>query len=96
MNIIVGMMMPLTNCAPNPAAYRSSFLSLKVARTSSWRPKTLTSSWPVKVSSTTELSSPVLFHCWTKCFCERLPIAAVTTIDTGMVKSAIKASIGEM
>ncbi len=29
MNIIVGMMMPLTNCAPNPASYRSSFLVRK-------------------------------------------------------------------
>ncbi len=47
MNIIVGMMMPLTNCAPNPAAYRSSFLAANAASTSCWRPKTLTSPWPV-------------------------------------------------
>ena len=96
MNIIVGMMMPLMNWAPKPASNRSSFLALNAARTSSWRPKTLTSWWPVKVSSTMPLSSPVLFHCCTKCFCERLPIVAVTTIEIGIVTSAISASSGEM
>ncbi len=38
----------------------------------------------------------MLFHCWTKCFCERLPMAAVTAIETGMVTSAMTASSGEI
>ena len=47
MNIIAGMMMPQTNWAPKLAAYSSSFLAVNAASTSCWRPKTLTSSWPV-------------------------------------------------
>ncbi len=50
----------------------------------------------MKVSSTMALSSPVLFHCWTNIFWDRLPIAVVTPMETGMVTSAITASSGEM
>ena len=96
MNISVGMMMPLMNWAPKPAAYRSSFLVSNSSSVSRLRPNTLTSPWPVKVSSTTALSSPVLFHCWMNFFCERFPIIAVTNTDSGMVTRAMRASSGEM
>ena len=62
MNIIVGMIRPLTNCAPNDASYSFSFSSAKVSSTSAWRPNTLTSAWPEKVSSMWELSRPVRRH----------------------------------
>ena len=42
------------------------------------------------------LIPPVLFHCATKCFCERFAINAVTMIDSGTVATAIKASSGEI
>ncbi len=96
MNIRVGMMTPLMNWARKLAVNRASLRSANSASASACRPKTLTSSCPVKVSSTTALTCPVLFHCWTKCPCERLPMAAVTSIVTGMVTSAITASSGEM
>ena len=38
----------------------------------------------------------MLFHCWTKWRCERLPIVAVTTIESGIVTRAISASSGEI
>ena len=56
MNIIAGMIVPLMNWAPNAAWYSSSFLASNCACTSRWRPKTLTSWCPVKVSSTMPLS----------------------------------------
>ena len=43
MNIIAGMMMPLTNWDPKPAWNSSSFLSSNRFWTSRWRPNTLTS-----------------------------------------------------
>ena len=46
MNIIAGMIRPLTNCAPKLTLKSSSFSSAKVCSTSPWRPKTLTSAWP--------------------------------------------------
>ena len=41
------------------------------------------------------LSSPVAFHWAMNSFCDRLPISAVTSIETGMVTRAIRASSGE-
>ena len=73
MNIIVGMMMPLMNWARKLEWCSWSLRSAKARSASARRPKTLTSSCPVKVSSTTALTSPVLFHCWTKCVCAALP-----------------------
>ena len=54
------------------------------ASTSRWRPNTLTSSWPVNASSMCALSAPVCFHCATNCFCERLAIRVVTSIESGI------------
>ena len=56
----------------------------------------MTSSCPVNASSMCAFSAPVFFHWATNCFCDRLAIRVVTTIDTGMVTSAISASSGEM
>ena len=53
MNIIVGMMTPLMNWARKLAWWREPLASSNCRSASSWRPKTLTSSCPVKVSSTT-------------------------------------------
>jgi hypothetical protein len=50
----------------------------------------------VKVSSTMPLSSPVLRHCCTNSFCERLAIRAVTTIEIGTVTRAMRASTHEI
>ena len=55
-------------------AYSSSFLAVNAASTSRCRPKTLTSSCPVKASSIWALSAPVCVHCATNCFCDRLAI----------------------
>ena len=96
MNIIVGMMMPLMNWARKLAWCSWSLRSAKARSASARRPKTLTSSWPVQVSSTTALTSPVLFHCWTKCVWLRLPMAAVTSMVTGIVTRAMSASSGEI
>ena len=62
MNIIVGMISPETNCAPKRPSNSSSFSSANVLSTSSWRPNTLTSACPVKVSSMWALSLPVRRH----------------------------------
>ena len=77
MNIIIGMISPETNCAPKLASYSSSFSSAKRCSTSSWRPKTLTSAWPEKVSSMWALSWPVRRHCSMNMPCERFMIAPV-------------------
>ena len=50
-------MRPLTNCAPKAARYSASFCSSKRAWAAPCWPKTATSSWPVKVSSISELSA---------------------------------------
>ena len=44
----------------------------------------------------TELSSPVDVHCWMKCRWLRLPIAPVSTIEIGIVTSAMSESSGEI
>ncbi len=44
----------------------------------------------------TELSSPVDVHCWMKCRWLRLPIAPVSTIEIGIVTSAMSESRGEI
>ena len=95
MNIIDGMMMPETNCAPKLASKRSSFLSRNASSTSRRRPNTLTSSWPVKASSIWPFSAPVWRHCATKCFWLRLPMARVSHSDSGIVTSAMSASSGD-
>ena len=41
------------------------------------------------------LSSPVVRHCATNCFCARFPITPVTSTEIGMVIRAIRASSGE-
>ncbi len=46
MNIITGMISPLTNWALNDDSFSRPFCSAKVSATSRWRPKTVTSSWP--------------------------------------------------
>ena len=96
MNIITGMIRPLTNCAPKDALNSSSFSSANVRSTSACRPNTLTRSWPVKVSSMWALRRPVRRHCWMNIPCERFMIRAVTTIVIGTVTSATSASVGEI
>ena len=96
MNIIVGMISPLTNCAPNDASYSLSFSSAKVRSTSSWRPKTLTSAWPEKVSSMWALSLPVRRHWSMNMPWLRFITAPVTTIVIGTVTSATSASCQEI
>ena len=76
--------------------WSSSFFAAKVRSTSACRPKTLTSWWPVKVSSMIPLSSPVAAHCRTKSFWLRLPIAAVTSTEIGMDTSATSARSQEI
>ena len=50
----------------------------------------------MKVSSTMPLSSPVLRHCCTKSFCERFAMTVVTTIEIGMLTSAMSANDHEI
>ena len=96
MNIIAGMMIPETNCAPKLARNSSSFLAWNAASTSRCRPKTLTSSCPVNASSIWPFSSPVCFHWAMNCCCDRLAIWPVTTTDSGTATSATSASSGEI
>ena len=42
------------------------------------------------------LSSPVLFHCWTNSFCDRLAIIEVIHMEIGMVTRAMSASDQEI
>ena len=95
MKNIVGMIKPEMNWAPKLALYSVLFRSANTASTSRCRPNTFTSDCPVKASSMCPFSSPVDFHCSMKSFCDRLPITVVTTIDSGIVTSAISASTGE-
>ena len=96
MKSIVGMIKPETNWAPK-LDLNSTLVPLRENRLDlPLPPNTLTSDWPVNASSIWPLSSPVDFHCSMKSFCERLPITAVTKIDTGIVTSAMSASTGEM
>ena len=95
MNIIDGMMIPETNCAPKLAPKRSSFFSRNASSTSRRRPNTRTSSCPVKASSMWPFSAPVCRHWATKCFWLRLPMARVSQSDTGIVTSAMTASSGD-
>src|SRR5258705_10221394 len=77
-------------------AYSASLCRLNASAASCWRPKTFTTEWPVYISSMWPLSLPVVAHCRTNCGCERLPIAAVMTTDTGTVINAMSASSGEI
>ncbi len=95
-NIIVGWMMPDTNCAPNPAWNSSSLVSANRASTSPCRPNALTRAWPVNASSTCALSMPVCRHWATKRGWERRAMAFVNTTDRGIVSRATSASSGEM
>ena len=83
MNIIVGMMMPGDELGAEAGA-RTARRSLRgsAASTSRWRPNTLTSAWPVKVSSICALSTPVCRHCAMNCFCERLAIDLASRAST--------------
>ncbi len=58
----------------------------------SWRPNTLTTLWPVNISSTWPLRSPVVSHCLANCFCERLAISTVITTEIGTTSTEISAS----
>ena len=58
----------------------------------SWRPNTLTTLWPVNISSTWPLRSPVVSHCRANCFCERLAISTVITTEMGTTSTEISAS----
>ena len=95
MNVMAGMISPEMNCAPKLASYSSAFFCRNRSSTSRCRPNTFTSACPVYVSSICPFSSPVCFHCATNSFCERLAISAVVTSVSGMVTSAISASVGE-
>jgi hypothetical protein len=67
-------------------------LLVELAMASCWRPKTLTTLWPVNISSTWPLRSPVCSHCAANCFCERLAMSIVSTTESGTVSSEISAS----
>ncbi len=58
----------------------------------SWRPNTLTTLWPVNISSTWPLRSPVVSHCRANCFCERFAISIVMTTEIGITSSEIRDS----
>ncbi len=94
-NIISGCMIPLLNCALNPASYSASFSSANRFADSSCRPNTFTRVCPVYISSMCALSRPVVRHCATKCGCDRLPTRVATTNDSGTVTSATSARIHE-
>ena len=96
MNIVTGMIVPDTNCAPKLARYSSSFFSWNAASTSCCRPNTFTSSCPVNASSMSALSAPVCCHCAMNSGCERFAICRVATTDSGTATSAITASSGEI
>ena len=90
------MISPLTNWAPKDAWYSASFSSANVFSTSCWRPKTLTSACPEKVSSMCALSRPVRRHWSTNRPCERFMTARVSSIDSGTETRATSASSGEI
>ncbi len=96
MNIMAGWIRPEMNWARKLDAYRRWLCCSKVSIASCWRPNTLTSEWPVNISSMWPLSLPVVDHWSTNCGCDRLPIRVVIQIDTGTVTSAMIASSGEI
>ena len=59
-----------------------------------WRPNTFTIACPVCISSTWPLSVPVDAHWATNCFCERLAMRIVTTIEAGTARIEMTARIG--
>ena len=60
---------------------------------SCWRPKTFTTLWPVNISSTWPLRSPVRSHCAANCFCDRLAMTMVMITETGTTSSEMSARI---
>ena len=93
---MIGMISPLTNCAPYDASYSSSLCSAKTRSASAWRPKTFTIACPEKVSSMWALRVPVRRHCWMNIPWERFITAPVTAIEIGTETSATSASNGEI
>src|SRR5690625_4741457 len=85
-----------TNWAPKLALNRAWLRSSKRWAISSRRPNTVTRLWPVKASSTSELTTPVASHCWANSFWACLPTTVVTTSATGITVSAISDSCQEM
>src|SRR6185369_3803233 len=75
---MAGWMQPEMNCARNDAPNSLVLCSSKTSAASCWRPNTLTSAWPVYISSMWALSLPVLAHCAMNCGCAFLPIFAAT------------------
>ena len=66
------------------------------AVTSSRRPKTVTSSCPVKASSICPLRVPVCAHWALKSFWLREAMSTVTSTETGIVSTAMIVSTGEI
>ena len=94
MNIITGMIRPEMNCAPKLALVEASFCASKSALLGP-RPKTLTSSWPEKVSSMWRVEAagaPPLG--------DELPLGALhdraRATNSGTATSATTASSGEI
>ena len=58
----------------------------------SWRPNTVTSSWPVKDSSMCPFSRPVFFHWAVNSFWDFEPMRPTTTPAIGSAIRAIRAS----
>ncbi|SKF62285.1 Uncharacterised protein [Mycobacteroides abscessus subsp. abscessus] len=73
----------------------ASLRSAKTFSTSRWRPKTLTSAWPVKLSSMVWLSLPVDAHMLTNCTWAFLPMMAAATPEMGTISRVTTASSGE-
>ena len=87
MNIIAGMMMPRDELRAEAGVEQLVVLGARsVASTSRWRPNTLTSAWPVNVSSIVRVELAGVLPLRDELLLRALArSAAVTTIETGTV-----------
>jgi hypothetical protein len=90
------MIVPERNCAPELAVYSSAFFAAKRSRTSSRRPKAVTTSWPVKASSICAFSWPVSRHWFTNRGCDRFAMTTTIPSVSGIATRASSASSQEI
>jgi len=93
MKFMTGWIVPEMNWALKLDSYSCSFCLSKSSMTSSWRPKTFTTLWPVKTSSIWPSRSPVRSHCAANCFCERRAMNSVATTESGTTRTEMRARI---
>ena len=94
MKFIMGMITPEMNWAFHAASKSLALMALNSRTDSPSRPKALTMTWPVYISSTWPLRAPSSF-CWSpKLFWESLVTFIVATMATGRVTRAISVSQG--